>query len=143
MNKDFFDKDFLKKAREVFNNEGFLSFTGMKLESIEKGKAVLSCENKNELAQSAGYMHGGMVASILDTAGGFAAFTVIPQNCRIVTSELKINYLRPVIAKKVIGIGEVISQGKKLIVVEAVLKDEDDNMLAKMMATMFVIEDAK
>lgn len=137
------DKDFLEKARNVFNNEGFLSFTNMKLENIERGKAILSCENKKELSQSAGYMHGGMVAAILDTAGGFAAFTLIPQNCRIVTSELKINYMRPVIAKKVIGIGEVINQGKKLIVVEATLKDEDDNMLAKMMATMFVIEDTK
>lgn len=137
------DKDFLEKARDVFNKEGFLSFTDMKLESIEKGKAILSCENKKELSQSAGYMHGGMVAAILDTAGGFAAFTLIPPNCHIVTSELKINYLRPVISKKVIGIGEVISKGKKLIVVEAVLKDEDNNMLAKMMATMFVIEDNK
>lgn len=137
------DKDFLEKARDVFNKEGFLSFTDIKLESIEKGKAILSCENKKELSQSAGYMHGGMVAAILDTAGGFAAFTLIPQNCHIVTSELKINYLRPVISKKVIGIGEVISKGKKLIVVEAVLKDEDNNMLAKMMATMFVIEDNK
>lgn len=137
------DKDFLEKARDVFNKEGFLSFTDMKLESIEKGKAILSCENKKELSQSAGYMHGGMVAAILDTAGGFAAFTLIPPNCHIVTSELKINYLRPVISKKVIGIGEVISKGKKLIVVEAVLKDEDNNMLAKMIATMFVIEDNK
>lgn len=137
------DKDFLEKARDVFNKEGFLSFTDMKLESIEKGKAILSCENKKELSQSAGYMHGGMVAAILDTAGGFAAFTLIPPNCHIVTSELKINYLRPVISKKVIGVGEVISKGKKLIVVEAVLKDEDNNMLAKMMATMFVIEDNK
>ena len=48
----------------------------------------------------------------------------------------------PFISKKVFGIGEVINQGKKLIVVEATLKDENDNMLAKMMATMFVIEDA-
>ena len=51
--------------------------------------------------------------------------------------------MRPVISKKVFWIWEVISQGKKLIVVEATLKDEEDNMLAKMMATMFVIEDKK
>ena len=136
------NKDTLERASNIFNNQEFLSFTDMKLESIEEKKAIISCENKKQLSQGLGYMHGGMVAAILDTAGGFAAFTVVPSNCHIVTSELKINYMRPVISKKVFGIGEVISQGKKLIVVEATLKDENDNMLAKMMATMFVIENS-
>lgn len=137
------DKEILERAYNIFNTQGFLTFTGVKIESLEKGKAILSCENKKELSQSLGYMHGGMVAAILDTAGGFAAFTLIPSNCYVVTSELKINYMRPVISKKVIGVGEVISQGKRLIVVEATLKDEEDNMLAKMMATMFVMEEKK
>ncbi|WP_346677766.1 PaaI family thioesterase [uncultured Brachyspira sp.] len=137
------NKEILERAKNIFKNQEFLSFVNMKLESIENKKAIISCENKKELSQGLGYMHGGMVAAILDTAGGFAAFTVIPSNCHLVTSELKINYMRPVISKKVFGIGEVISQGKKLIVVEATLKDEADNMLAKMMATMFVVEDKK
>ena len=136
------NKETLERALNIFKNQEFLSFTDMKLESIEEKKAIISCENKKQLSQGLGYMHGGMVAAILDTAGGFAAFTVVPANCHIVTSELKINYMRPVISKKVFGIGEVISQGKKLIVVEATLKDENDNMLAKMMATMFVIENS-
>lgn len=137
------NKDILERAKNIFKNQEFQIFTGMKLESLEDKKSIISCENTKELSQGLGYMHGGMVAAILDTAGGFAAFTVIPSNCHLVTSELKINYMRPVISKKVFGIGEVINHGKKLIVVEATLKDENDIMLAKMMATMFVIEDSK
>ena len=137
------NKEILERAKNIFKNQEFQIFTGMKLEKLEDKKSIISCENKKELSQGLGYMHGGMVTAILDTAGGFTAFTVIPSNCHLVTSELKINYMRPVISKKVFGIGEVISQGKKLIVVEATLKNEEDNMLAKMMATMFVVEDKK
>lgn len=137
------NKEILERAENIFKNQEFQNLTGMKLDKLEYKKSIISCENKKKLSQGLGYMHGGMVAAILDTAGGFAAFTVIPPNCHLVTSELKINYMRPVISKKVFGIGEVISQGKKLIVVEATLKDKEDNMLAKMMATMFVVEDKK
>ncbi len=59
---------------------------------------------------------------------------------KIVTSELKIHFLKPVVSKKIIATGEVISAGKKLIIVESAVRDEESNMLAKMIATMFVIE---
>lgn len=140
LDEEKLDKETLKKFYDSFKNQPFLSFVDMKLDKLEKGKSILSCENKKELHQGLGYMHGGVVASILDTAGGYAAVTMIPSNCFVVTSELKINYMRPVIAKKVFGFGEVINKGRNLVVVEATLKDEKNNMLAKMLATMFVIE---
>lgn len=140
LDEEKLDKETLKKFYDSFKNQPFLSFVDMKLDKLEKGKSILSCENKKELHQGLGYMHGGVVASILDTAGGYAAVTTIPSNCFVVTSELKINYMRPVIAKKVFGFGEVINKGRNLVVVEATLKDEKNNMLAKMLATMFVIE---
>lgn len=140
LDEEKLDKETLKKFYDSFKKQPFLSFVDMKLDKLEKGKSILSCENKKELHQGLGYMHGGVVASILDTAGGYAAVTMIPSNCFVVTSELKINYMRPVIAKKVFGFGEVINKGRNLVVVEATLKDEKNNMLAKMLATMFVIE---
>ena len=134
------DKDMYERVENRFNSQDFLSFVGMKLEHVEKGKVIISCENKKEFSQYLGYMHGGMVSAIADTAGGHAASTVLREGCRTVTSELKIHFLKPVVCKKVIATGEVISNGKRLIIVESVLRDEEDNMLAKMIATMFVIE---
>ena len=134
------DEEIYKRVRNRFESQDFISFTGMKLDHIEKGKVIISCENKKEFSQYLGYMHGGMVSAIADTAGGNAAATMLKKKKKIVTSELKIHFLKPVISKKVIAVGEVISAGKKLIIVEAVVKDEEDNMLAKMIATMFVID---
>ncbi|AEM22603.1 thioesterase superfamily protein [Brachyspira intermedia PWS/A] len=115
----------------------------MKLEHVDKGKAVISCENKKEFSQYLGYMHGGMVSAIADTAGGHAAATMLKEGYKTVTSELKIHFLKPVVSKKVIATGEVLSAGKRLIIVETTVRDEEDNMLAKMIATMFVIEPSK
>ncbi|OEJ13694.1 thioesterase [Brachyspira hampsonii] len=134
------EKEIFERIKKRFESQDFLSFVGMKLEHVEKGKAVISCENKKEFSQYLGYMHGGMVSAIADTAGGHAAATMLEEGYKTVTSELKIHFLKPVVSKKVIATGEVISAGKKLIIVEAVLRDEEDNMLAKMIATMFVIE---
>ncbi|WP_295158517.1 PaaI family thioesterase [uncultured Brachyspira sp.] len=134
------NEEMYEKIQNRFNSNDFLSFVGMKLEHVEKGRVIISCENKKELSQYLGYMHGGMVAAMADTAGGHAAGTILKEGCKTVTSELKIHFLKPVVCKKVFAVGEVINAGKRLIVVEAVIKDEEDNMLAKMIATMFVIE---
>ncbi len=130
----------IKKIKSRFKSQDFLSFVGMELEHIEKGKVSISCRNKKEFSQYLGYMHGGMVASLADTAGGHAAATMLEDGYKIVTSELKIHFLKPVVSKKIIATGEVISAGKKLIIVESAVRDEESNMLAKMIATMFVIE---
>lgn len=134
------DREIMERARARFDSQDFLSFVGMKLESAEKGKVIISCENKKEFSQYLGYMHGGMVSAIADTAGGHAAATMLKEGQKTVTSELKIHFLKPVVCKKVIAVGEVLSSGKKLIIVESVIKDEENNMLAKMIATMFVID---
>lgn len=134
------DEEIYQKVEKRFYSQDFLSFVGMKLEHVERGKVIISCENKKEFSQYLGYMHGGMVAALADTAGGNAASTVLEKGKGVVTSELKIHFLKPVVCKKVIAIGEVINEGKNLIIVESVVKDEEDNMLSKMIATMFVID---
>ena len=137
------DKERYEELKNIFNSQEFLSFVGMKLEHIERGRAVISCENKKEFSQYLGYMHGGMITSIADTAGGQAAATIIEDGQKIVTSELKIHFLKPITVKKVIAEGIVISSGKKLIIVESDIKDEEENLLAKMIATMYVIDYVK
>lgn len=134
------NEEIYQKIKMRFESQEFLKFAGMKLEHAERGKVIISCENKKEFSQYLGYMHGGMVSAIADTAGGNAAATMLEKGYKTVTSELKIHFLKPVISKKVIATGEVLSAGKKLIIVESAVRDEDYNMLAKMIATMFVID---
>ena len=128
-----------KKLSEIFYKQDFLSLIDCKLEEADIGRVVISLENKKKFSQGLGFMHGGMVASLLDTASGFAAFSVLEEGKHVVTSELKINYLRPVVCKKVRCVGEVLKLGKSLIVVEANVLDEENKILAKMLGTMMVV----
>ena len=128
-----------KKLSEIFYKQDFLSLIDCKLEEADIGRVVISLENKKKFSQGLGFMHGGMVASLLDTASGFAAFSVLEEGKHVVTSELKINYLRPVVCKKVRCVGEVLKSGKSLIVVEANVLDEENKILAKMLGTMMVV----
>ena len=69
--------------------------------------------------------------------GGYAALSVLPKNCEVVTVELKISLLRPVTSDKIIGVGTVIKAGKNLIVVDATINDRENKIVAKMLATMY------
>ncbi|TXJ47023.1 PaaI family thioesterase [Brachyspira pilosicoli] len=128
-----------KRLSNIFYNQDFLNFIGCKLEEADEGKVVISLENRKEFTQTLGFMHGGMVASLLDTASGFAAFSVIDEKNHVVTSELKINYLLPVVCKKLKCVGKVLKAGRTIIVVEANLFDEENKILAKMLGTMVVV----
>ena len=133
------DDNIYSKILNLASKQNFLNLLGIQLDYMEKGKVIMSAENKKEFSQAINYMHGGMVATLLDTAGAYAALTLVSEKDYIVTSDLKINYIRPVIAKKVFAVGKVINKGKTIIVVEADLKDENDKILAKMMGSMFVV----
>lgn len=128
-----------KRLSDIFYKQDFLNFIDCKLEEAEVGRVVISLENKKEFSQALGFMHGGMVAALLDTASGFATFSVLEEGKHVVTSDLKINYLRPVVCKKIKCIGEVLKAGKSLIVVEASVLDEENKVLAKMLGTMVVV----
>lgn len=115
----------------------FYPLLGAKIEHVEKGKVTISCESKDTLLQQQGLLHGGVITTLADVAGGYAALTTMPENAEVLTVELKINLMRPAIANKVIAIGEVIKAGKTLTIVEVTVTDEDNKLLAKMMSTMF------
>ena len=128
-----------KRLSDIFYKQDFLNFIDCKLEKADVGRVVISLENKKEFSQALGFMHGGMVASMLDTASGFAALSVLEDGKHVVTSELKINYLLPVVCKKLKCVGEVLKAGKTIIVVEASVLDEENKILAKMLGTMVVV----
>ncbi|PWJ50831.1 PaaI family thioesterase [Faecalicatena contorta] len=126
-----------ERVSKNFEKQSFLSLIGAKIENVEKGKVSISCESKDILLQQQGLLHGGVITTLADVAGGYAALTTMPENSEVLTVELKINLMRPATTKKVIAIGEVIKVGKILVVVEATVTDEANKILAKMMSTMF------
>lgn len=126
------------RIQKSFEKQTFLSLIGAKLEQVEPGKAVISCQRRKDLLQQQGLFHGGIVTTLADVACGYAALTCMPQDSEVLTVEFKINLMRPAAAPKIIAAGQVLKAGKTLITVESVVTGEDGTPLAKMLATMIV-----
>lgn len=122
-------------------NQSFLNALGGKLEHIDTGKAVLSLKKEDWLTQHLGYLHGGVVTTLADSAGGAAAVTVVPENYQVVTSELTMHFLRPAVADEIIATAEVIKAGKQLIIVEASVTDKvTGKLIAKATGTWIPVK---
>lgn len=133
MNADYL----YKRVSESFEKQSFLTLIGAKIEHVEKGKVIVSCERKETLLQQQGLLHGGVITTLADISGGYAALTTMPENSEVLTVELKINLMRPATSNKIIAVGEVIKAGKTLVIVESTVTGEDNKIIAKMTSKMY------
>ena len=137
---DIGNEKIYERVCESFYKQGFLKHIGAKVEYASEGVVVVSCEKTESLLQQMGVVHAGVISTIADTAGGYAALTVLPEGKEVVSVELKVNLMRPGAANKLIARGEVLKAGKSIVTVEATVVGDDDKLIAKMIATMFVVD---
>ena len=113
---------------------------GAVLESVESGSVTISCGFEEGLTQQHGLFHGGVVASLVDVACGYAALSVMPDDREVLTVEFKIHFLKPAKADRVIAVGQVVQAGRTLTVCEGSVFDATrTRVLARMTATMMAI----
>ncbi len=110
-------KNFEKYLKECLRNAAISRFLGHSLISCQKGRAEVRLPYRREFQQNYGVVHGGIIATIADTAGFFAAASVSPQQI-VTTVEFKINLLSGAREENLVGIGSVVRNGKRLIVCE-------------------------
>lgn len=108
---------------------------GFKLETAEPGRATLRMKVQPRHMQIHGVVHGGVLASLADTAGGLAIYLSLPRGARAATVEMKINFLEPVEGGTVFAEARILRQGKYLAVVECDLHDDRSRMVAKSVMT--------
>jgi uncharacterized protein (TIGR00369 family) len=89
------DKNREARIRERFPQYQFPALLGMKIDSLEPGLAVLTLKCRPELTQGMGFLHGGVITSLCDTCVGVALFTMVEEDEKILTVELKVNFLAP------------------------------------------------
>ena len=113
---------------------------GAVLESVESGSVTISCGFEEGLTQQHGLFHGGVVASLVDVACGYAALSVMPDDREVLTVEFKIHFLKPAKVDRVIAVGQVVQAGRTLTVCEGSVFDAmRTRVLARMTATMMAI----
>ncbi|WP_096154759.1 MULTISPECIES: PaaI family thioesterase [Bacillus] len=116
-----------------------LNFTTINFCS-EKKTLEMTMTNSTLLDNSLSILHGGFSATFLDTAMGTLASKICPEGKTTVTSEIKVNFLRPGVAKDFTCTANVIHQGSKLIVVEGKMTNEANKIVAHATGSFFVID---
>lgn len=135
---------FEQKITESFNKQGLMQTLGAQIDSISKGSVILSCAFKEGLSQQHGYFHAGVMSSLADTACGYAALSVMPEDADVLSVEFKINMLRPAKAERILAIGTVFKPGRTLVICEGLITDAaQETIFAKMQATMIVMHNQK
>lgn len=100
----------LEKGKEILSEQSFSLLVGAELEVFEAGTAELSLEIRDDLKQNNGFAHGGVVSYLADNCITFAGASILG-NC--VTSEYKVNYVRPAIGDRLIARATVLYSGKR------------------------------
>lgn len=126
-----------QRIYESFDKQAFMQFIGAKLSKVELGKVDVEVQHNDNLTQQNGYLHAGVVTTLLDVACGYAANSMMTADQDVLSVEFKTNLLRPSIGEKYIAKAEVVKPGKKLIICTAQLfNEQEDKILAIMTATM-------
>ena len=110
------DPDFEQRTRASFARQGAMAHLGAVLGRVEPGRVEISMPYRSELSQQHGFFHAGMIATIADSAGGYAGFTLFPADAGVLTVEFKLNLLAAADGELAIAQGEVIRSGRTLTV---------------------------
>jgi uncharacterized protein (TIGR00369 family) len=111
--------DFETRVRTSFANQAAMSLIGARLTTVEPGRCVVELPVRDDLTQQHGFVHGGVLGMIADSAGGYAGFTLMPASASVLTVEYKINMLAPAAGELLVATGEVLKTGRSLSIVRA------------------------
>lgn len=130
----------LANGRAVLDAQPFSTWIGAELEAFEPGRAVLALNLQPSLNQQHGFAHGGVLCYLADNALTFAAGSVLGP--AVVTSELKINYLRPAQGERLVAEATVLSGGRSQAVVRCdihVLQGDSRKLCAAAQGTITLL----
>jgi uncharacterized protein (TIGR00369 family) len=136
------DPDYAARVRASFGRQPAMHTLGATLESVEPGHVVVAMAHRGDLTQQHGYVHAGIVAAALDTACGYAAFSLMPADAAVLTIEFKINLLAPARGPRFRFEGTVTKPGRTISVVDGrafQLGDGPDKLIATMSATVMTV----
>ena len=110
------DPDFEARIRESFSRQLLMPHLGAEISRVEPGEVEVQVACRPELTQQHGYIHAGVVGAIADTAGGYAALSLLPADASVLAVEYKINLLAPAAGERIVAIGRVLRAGRTLTI---------------------------
>jgi uncharacterized protein (TIGR00369 family) len=132
------DPRFAARIRASFGRQKAMTLIGASLGAVEPGYVEVALRFRDDLTQQKGYVHGGILGMIADSACGYAAFSLMPADCSLVTVEYKINILNPAVGD-LVAKGQVVKPGRTLTVARAEVYAADGRHVAAMQQTLMML----
>ncbi len=136
------DPHFEARVRASFARQAAMALIGATMTEVTPGRVTIELPVRDDLTQQHKFVHGGVVGMIGDSAGGYAAFTLMPAEASVLTVEYKINMLAPAKGERLIARGEVLKPGRTLSIVRADvygLEAGRETLVASMQQTLMVM----
>ncbi|GJL95581.1 MAG: thioesterase superfamily protein [Hyphococcus sp.] len=133
-----------QRVRDSFARQGFMKKLCVEFRSIGAGTCELAVAFDETMTQQHGFFHAGVTATLADNAAGYAAYTVMPENSTVLTTEFKVNLLAPARGDELVARAEVIKPGRTLVVVKVDVygcADGKETHVATMLATEMCLMD--
>jgi uncharacterized protein (TIGR00369 family) len=111
--------DYASVVAASFARQGLMQALGIELAEVGPGRCVLITGHKPDLLQQHGYFHGALIGAMLDSAGGYAAYSLMPPESEVLTTEYKVNFLAAAEGERLVVRGRVVKPGRTLTVASA------------------------
>jgi uncharacterized protein (TIGR00369 family) len=137
------DPDYEARVRASFGRQAFMRTLGVEFLHLAPGEVDLGLPHRADLTQQHGYFHAGATATIADSAAGYAALSLYPKGSGVLTTEFKINLLRPAEGERLVARGRVIKPGRTLTICRSDVYGERDGReghVATLLLSMICLE---
>jgi uncharacterized protein (TIGR00369 family) len=124
-----------QSVRQALIRVPYAKLLGIELESIDRGSVVLVLPLHDTLKQNSGVVHGGAIASLIDTSTALAIITLLSEHERITTVDLTISYLRPLVTGRALATAKVLRLGRRIISVKSDVHGTDGSLAATALST--------
>jgi uncharacterized protein (TIGR00369 family) len=113
------DREFERRVRESFVNQRVMETIGARLGRVGPGEVEVELAYDERLTQQTGFLHAGVVTAVLDSACGYAAYTLMEPGSEVLSIEFKVNLLAPAVGEKLVARASVVRAGRTITVCRA------------------------
>jgi uncharacterized protein (TIGR00369 family) len=136
------DREFERRVRESFASQRVMETIGARLARVEPGEVEIELAYDQRLTQQTGFLHAGVVTAVLDSACGYAAYSLMEPGSEVLSIEFKVNLLAPAVGEKLVARASVVRAGRTITVCRAegwMVRDGGEVQVAMMTGTMMQV----
>jgi uncharacterized protein (TIGR00369 family) len=138
------DPDFEERVRASFARQAVMSALGARLTRIAPGEVDIELPFREDLTQQHGFLHAGIITTIVDSACGYSALTLMPRDAAVLSVEFKVNLIAPAAGRVFRARASVLKAGRTLTIVRGdafAVDGSDEKLVATMLGTMMTVRE--